>query len=147
MTCLWDAEGNRVPVTVLHVSTNHINVSSCTKAGLGLEPSPPRLSRTSIVLSLAAQLTASSSPQLDDVQVLSSNSYPATSTTPAHHSVIVGCSPRKVKTTGAALLGQFQKAGVDPKMRVVEFQVTEDAVVPPGQFAWRVAEPSDASRS
>ena len=64
--------------------------------------------------------------------MLSSQSYPATSTTPAHHSVIVGCSPRKVKTTGSALLGQFQKAGIEPKMRIAEFQITEDAVVQPG---------------
>jgi len=71
--------------------------------------------------------------QLDDVEVISSQSYPATSTTPAHHSVIVGCSPRKVKTTGSALLGQFQKAGIDPKMRIAEFHVTEDAVVQPGK--------------
>lgn len=82
---------------------------------------------------MAAPCTILGKPQLDDVQVLSSNSYPATTTTPAHHSVIVGCSPRKEKTTGAAMLGQFRKAGIDPKMKVVEFAITEDAIVPAGQ--------------
>ncbi|GAA5896535.1 hypothetical protein JCM6882_005721 [Rhodosporidiobolus microsporus] len=70
--------------------------------------------------------------ELDSVQVISSQSFPATKTTPARHSVIVGCSPRKAKTTNGAMLGQFRKAGVDPKMKVAEFEVTEDALVPPG---------------
>lgn len=68
------------------------------------------------------------------MQVLSTNSYPSTSKTAAHHSVVLGCSPRKVKTTNSALLGQFQGAGVDPKMRLVEFPVTEDAFVPAGEL-------------
>jgi hypothetical protein len=29
-------------------------------------------------------------------------------------------------------MGQFNQAGIDPKMRLVEFPVTEDAVVLPG---------------
>ncbi|BGP37710.1 hypothetical protein JCM10449v2_001627 [Rhodotorula kratochvilovae] len=70
--------------------------------------------------------------ELDATQVLSSQTYPATKTTPARHTVIVGTSPRKAKTANAALLGQFRKAGVEPKMRVAEFEVTEDAVVPAG---------------
>ncbi|BGP22593.1 50S ribosomal protein l3 [Rhodotorula toruloides] len=71
--------------------------------------------------------------ELDAVQVVSSQSYPAP--TPKHrvrHTVIVGCSPRKAKTTHNALLGQFKKAGVEPKMRLAEFEVTEDALVPAG---------------
>ncbi|SGY40439.1 BQ5605_C003g02376 [Microbotryum silenes-dioicae] len=69
---------------------------------------------------------------LDDVQVIESRSHPATSKSPAHHSVIVGASPRKRKTTHNALLGQFKKVGVEPKMRLAEFEVTEDALVPSG---------------
>ncbi|CEQ39759.1 SPOSA6832_01305 [Sporobolomyces salmonicolor] len=70
--------------------------------------------------------------QLDAVQVISSQSYPATRHTPERHTVIVGCSPRKDKTTNASLLGQFRKAGVASKMRVAEFEVTKDALVPAG---------------
>ncbi|GAA6026724.1 hypothetical protein JCM8097_005816 [Rhodosporidiobolus ruineniae] len=70
--------------------------------------------------------------QLDSVEVVSSQSYPATKKTPARHSVIVGCSSRKAKTTSGAMLGQFRKAGVEPKMKVAEFDVTEDALVPAG---------------
>ncbi|GAA5900431.1 mitochondrial 54S ribosomal protein uL3m MRPL9 [Sporobolomyces salmoneus] len=70
--------------------------------------------------------------QLDSTQVISSQSYPATLRTPERHTVIVGCSPRKDKTTNAALLGQFQKHGTESKMKVVEFEVTKDALVPAG---------------
>ncbi|BGP13558.1 hypothetical protein JCM10213_008898 [Rhodosporidiobolus nylandii] len=70
--------------------------------------------------------------ELDSTQVLSSQRYPATRNTPERHTVIVGCSPRKAKTTPGALLGQFRKAGVEPKMRVAEFEVSEDAVVEAG---------------
>ncbi|GAA6000866.1 mitochondrial 54S ribosomal protein uL3m MRPL9 [Rhodotorula paludigena] len=70
--------------------------------------------------------------ELDSTQVLSSQTYPATTSTPARHTVIVGTSPRRAKTTPGALLGQFRKAGVEPKMRVAEFDVTEDALVPSG---------------
>lgn len=66
------------------------------------------------------------------MQVLSSNSYPATTTTPPHHSVTVGCSPRKARNVNSALLGQFNLAGVEPKMRIVEFPVTENAHVEAG---------------
>ncbi|SCV67018.1 BQ2448_5664 [Microbotryum intermedium] len=69
---------------------------------------------------------------LDDVQVIESRSYPATTKSPAHHSVIVGASPRKRKTTHNALLGQFDKVGVEPKMSLAEFDVSEDALVPSG---------------
>lgn len=70
--------------------------------------------------------------ELDDVQVVETRTYPATKKQPPRHTVTVGCTPRKAKTTSAALLGQFHRAGVDPKMRIAEFQVTEDAVVPAG---------------
>ncbi|GAA5880761.1 hypothetical protein JCM3774_005702 [Rhodotorula dairenensis] len=72
------------------------------------------------------------SPQLDDVEVIETRAYPATKKQPPRHTVTVGCTPRKAKTTSAALLGQFRQAGVDPKMRIAEFQVTEDALVPAG---------------
>ncbi|GAA5944745.1 mitochondrial 54S ribosomal protein uL3m MRPL9 [Sporobolomyces koalae] len=87
MTALWNADGNRVPVTVL---------------------------------------------QLDSTQVISSQTYPATLKTPERHTVIVGCSTRKDKTTSNALLGQFRKHGTESKMRMMEFDVTEDALVPAG---------------
>ncbi|GAA5954438.1 hypothetical protein JCM3765_004458 [Sporobolomyces pararoseus] len=70
--------------------------------------------------------------QLDSTQVISSQTYPATLKTPERHTVIVGCSPRKDKTTNAALLGQFQKHGTESKMKVVEFEVTKDGLVPAG---------------
>lgn len=116
MTALWATDGTRIPVTVLEVR---------------FLP-PPSLSHQ-----LDSLTSLSSGTQLDAVQVISSQSYPAP--TPKHrvrHTVIVGCSPRKAKTTHNALLGQFKKAGVEPKMRLAEFEVTEDALVPAGELAW-----------
>lgn len=113
-----------MPVTVLHVSS------------LKLRPNP-RLCSPLFPLAIAIQL--------DDVQVVSTNTYPATSTTPAHQSVVLGCSPRKAKTTNNSLLGQFRKAGIEPKMRVVEFPVTSDAVVPPGALLLLSVQPEAES--
>lgn len=48
------------------------------------------------------------------------------------HSLQLGCSDRPEKTTSSGMLGHFKKAGVSPKYRVEEFQVTSDAVVPVG---------------
>ncbi|POY70201.1 hypothetical protein BMF94_6784 [Rhodotorula taiwanensis] len=70
--------------------------------------------------------------ELDEVQVVETREYPATRSHPVRHTVTVGCTPRKAKTTSAALLGQFNKAGVDPKMRIAEFEVSPDAIVPTG---------------
>lgn len=36
-------------------------------------------------------------------------------------------------------MGQFRKAGVDPKMRVAEFEVTEDALVPAGALSFALS--------
>ena len=41
------------------------------------------------------------------------------------------------------MLGQFRKAGIEPKMRVVEFPVTEDAVVNPGESCCACASRED----
>ncbi|GAA5843860.1 hypothetical protein JCM9279_000170 [Rhodotorula babjevae] len=70
--------------------------------------------------------------ELDATQVISSQTYPPQGKVPARHTVIVGTSPRKAKNTNGALMGQFRNAGVDPKMRIAEFEVTEDALVPAG---------------
>ena len=113
MTALWHTDGTRVPVTVLQVSLPALSFHS---------PSiqcSPSLARPGL--------------QLDSTQVISSQTYPATLKTPERHTVIVGCSPRKDKTTNAALLGQFQKHGTESKMKVVEFEVTKDGLVPPGK--------------
>lgn len=107
MTALWQ-DGIRVPVTVLHVSC-------------GGKHTP---------VTLGAECCA---VQLDDVQVLSSSVHPATDKEEGRRSVVLGCSSRKAKNTNQALLGQFRKAGVEPKLKVAEFVVSEDAVVPPGE--------------
>ena len=44
----------------------------------------------------------------------------------------VGGGSRKAKQVGAALLGQFKKAGVPPKMKLAEFRVTPNALLPVG---------------
>lgn len=112
MTALWATDGSRVPVTVLEV---RLSLPS------RLRPRPHRLTHS-----------RNARMQLDDVQVVETRAYPATKKQPPRHTVTVGCTPRKAKTTSAALLGQFRRAGVDPKMRIAEFEVTEDALVPEG---------------
>ena len=44
----------------------------------------------------------------------------------------VGATPAKVKHLTKAVRGHFAKAGVEPKRRLVEFRVTEDALLPVG---------------
>ncbi|GAA5992403.1 hypothetical protein JCM11641_002735 [Rhodosporidiobolus odoratus] len=116
MTCLWHEDGTRIPVTVLEAHIYHA----------GRETRGQRDSSRTNYRSFL------SFPQLDAVQVLSSQSFPATDKAPARHTVVVGCSARKAKTTSGPLLGQFRKAGIEPKMRVAEFEVTHDALVPIG---------------
>lgn len=123
MTCLWDADGLRVPVTVLQVSR--------TATPFSAEDSLPAQTHD-LTLSFSKLVRTSSlfpPKQLDEVQVITSNSYPSTSTLPPRHTVTLGCSPRRAKTVSSALLGQFRKGGIEPKMRIAEFPVTENAVV------------------
>jgi len=54
-----------------------------------------------------------------------------TSTSPLW-AIQLGATDRKEKNTPAGMLGHFRKAGVNPKRKVVEFKVTEDAVLPVG---------------
>lgn len=63
--------------------------------------------------------------QMEDVAVT------AVRTTP-YNAVQIGIKNRREKTTHNALLGQFRKNGVDPKYKVAEFRVTDDAMVEPG---------------
>ncbi|WVN86877.1 50S ribosomal protein L3 [Cryptococcus depauperatus CBS 7841] len=67
--------------------------------------------------------------QVDSNHVLRVSPPPSTS---PYHTLQIGASPRPEKTTTNALLGHFRKAGVEPKYKMKEFQVSDDAVVPVG---------------
>lgn len=67
--------------------------------------------------------------QVDANQVVRHSPPPPTS---PYHTLQIGASPRREKTTTKQQLGHFKKAGVEPKYRLKEFQVSEDAVVPVG---------------
>lgn len=67
--------------------------------------------------------------QVDANQVVRHSPPPPTS---PYHTLQIGASPRREKTTTKQLLGHFRKAGVEPKYRLKEFQVSENAVVPVG---------------
>lgn len=67
--------------------------------------------------------------QVDANQVVRHSPPPPTS---PYHTLQIGASPRREKTTTKQQLGHFRKAGVEPKYRLKEFQVSEDAVVPVG---------------
>ena len=67
--------------------------------------------------------------QLDSCQVVRHSPPPENNHL---HSLQIGSSPRPERTTPRPLLGHFKAAGVDPKYRLKEFQVTSDAVLPVG---------------
>ncbi|EIW71602.1 50S ribosomal protein L3 [Tremella mesenterica] len=67
--------------------------------------------------------------QIDSCQVIRHSPPPANNHL---HSLQLGASPRAERTTPKPLLGHFKSAGVPPKYRLQEYQVTSDAVLPVG---------------
>ncbi|WWC73587.1 mitochondrial 54S ribosomal protein uL3m [Kwoniella pini CBS 10737] len=67
--------------------------------------------------------------QVDANQVVRHNPPPPTS---PFHTLQIGASTRPEKTTPAQQLGHFKKAGVEPKYKLKEFQVSNDAILPIG---------------
>ncbi|CAD6564165.1 MAG: 54S ribosomal protein L9, mitochondrial [Tremellales sp. Tagirdzhanova-0007] len=68
--------------------------------------------------------------QVDSCQVVRYSPPPDNS--PHLHSLQLGSSDRRERTTTRQQLGHFVKAGVSPKYKVQEFRVTEDAILPVG---------------
>jgi len=68
--------------------------------------------------------------QVDSCQVVRHSPPPENA--PHLHSLQLGCSDRPERTTTQQQLGHFKRAGVNPKYKVQEFRVTEDAVLPVG---------------
>ncbi|WVR08150.1 50S ribosomal protein L3 [Kwoniella sp. DSM 27419] len=64
--------------------------------------------------------------QVDANQVVRHSPPPPTS---PYHTLQIGASARREKTTNAQLAGHFRAAGVEPKYRLKEYQVSEDAVL------------------
>ncbi|WRT69590.1 50S ribosomal protein L3 [Kwoniella shivajii] len=64
--------------------------------------------------------------QVDANQVVRHSPPPSTS---PFHTLQIGASTRPAKTTTAQQLGHFRKAGVEPKYKLKEYQVTNDAVL------------------
>ncbi|WWC65946.1 mitochondrial 54S ribosomal protein uL3m [Kwoniella dejecticola CBS 10117] len=67
--------------------------------------------------------------QVDANQVIRHNPPPTTSPL---HTLQIGASTRPEKTTPAQQLGHFKKAGVEPKYKLKEYQVSTDAILPVG---------------
>ena len=67
--------------------------------------------------------------QLEDVQVVQAKQPEETN---GYYSLQVGGGSAKQKKTTMPMQGHFYKAGVRPKRKLVEFHVTEDAMLPPG---------------
>ncbi|WVQ66392.1 50S ribosomal protein L3 [Kwoniella botswanensis] len=67
--------------------------------------------------------------QVDANQVIRHNPPPSTS---PFHTLQIGASKRPEKTTPAQQLGHFKKAGVEPKYRLKEYQVSDDGVLAVG---------------
>jgi len=80
MTSIWDANGERIPCTILHLD-------GCFVYNQVLKP---------------------------------------------HLAVQVACTPRKPKNVSNAMLQVFRQAGVPPCLRMTEFKVDKDALVPVG---------------
>ena len=66
--------------------------------------------------------------QIEDNQVVAQR----TAESHGYTAVQVGATPAKVKHLTKSVRGQFAKAGIEPKRRLVEFRVTEDALLPVG---------------
>ena len=66
--------------------------------------------------------------QIEDNQVVGQR----TAESHGYTALQVGATPAKVKHLTKSVRGQFAKAGIEPKRRLVEFRVTEDALVPVG---------------
>lgn len=64
---------------------------------------------------------------MEDVAVTAVRTVP-------YNAIQVGIENRREKRTHNALLGQFRKNGVKPKMRMAEFKVTDDALLQPGMY-------------
>ncbi|WWD20189.1 50S ribosomal protein L3 [Kwoniella shandongensis] len=67
--------------------------------------------------------------QVDANQVVRHSPPPTTS---PYHTLQIGAASRPPKTTPAQQLGHFRKAGVEPKYRLKEYQVSEDALLDVG---------------
>lgn len=118
MSSIWDDKGVRIPVTVLQVSPIAWQA----------------IHRLATVLTIPNR-------QLEDLQVVAHNP-PATpkpgqpaafSSKPLLHALQLGTGnhPRP-KTMSSQFRGQFEKAQLPPKRKIIEFRVTEDAVLPVG---------------
>lgn len=67
--------------------------------------------------------------QLDNCQVVSVK----TAAKDGYNAVQLGCGAAKVKNVKKPQRGHFAKAKVEPKKKLVEFKVSEDALLKPGQ--------------
>lgn len=72
--------------------------------------------------------TAKCVPQMEDVAVTAVRTVP-------YAAVQIGIENKRESRTHNALLGQFRKNNVKPKMRLGEFKVTDDAMLQPGSSA------------
>ena len=65
--------------------------------------------------------------QMEDVTVTAIRTTPYTA-------VQVGVTDRPEKNVHNALMGQFRKNNVTPKLRLAEFKVSDDALLKPGML-------------
>jgi large subunit ribosomal protein L3 len=65
--------------------------------------------------------------QLEEVEVTGVRTTP-------YKAVQVGIKNKNPRKVNSGLLGQFRKNNVNPKYKVAEFKVTEDALVAPGEL-------------